>query len=92
MRTMYVIIVIDLLELNPIQWGVAVITPFGRQDMYSNGSEQTGPEVLMRKKSIVRRISNNKLHAYMMLQCSLGSKSRCLRLAKNCVRLELRLC
>ena len=25
-----VIIVIDLVELNPIQWGVAVITPFGR--------------------------------------------------------------
>ena len=29
-RTIYVIIVIDLVELHPIQWGVAVITPFGR--------------------------------------------------------------
>ena len=29
-RTMYVIIVIDLVELHPIQWGFAVITPFGR--------------------------------------------------------------
>ena len=29
-RTMYVIIVIDLVELHSIQWSIAVITPFGR--------------------------------------------------------------